>query len=101
MPTLLPQPCPSGPVVVSTPAVKPYSGCPGHLLPSCRNRLISSSVTAGPPRLFSPPRGGVAVNRVEAQPLDSTTRTRTGPIRPPGSYTRKPFHNLSDRRDLP
>ena len=34
-----------GPVVVSTPDVQRYSGCPGHLLLSCRKFLMSSSVT--------------------------------------------------------
>ena len=45
MPTLVANPCPSGPVVVSTPDVQRYSGWPAHLLSSCRNRLMSSSVT--------------------------------------------------------
>ncbi len=30
MPTLFAAPCPSGPVVVSTPEVQPYSGWPGR-----------------------------------------------------------------------
>ena len=45
MPTLVATPWPSGPVVVSTPEVQRYSGWPGHLLSSWRNRLMSSSVT--------------------------------------------------------
>ena len=32
IPTLVATPCPNGPVVVSTPDVRRYSGCPGHLL---------------------------------------------------------------------
>ena len=34
MPTLVATPWPNGPVVVSTPVVQRYSGCPGHLLSS-------------------------------------------------------------------
>ena len=49
MPTLLPMPCPSGPVVVSTPLVWPCSGCPGQRLSSWRKRRMSSSGTAGSP----------------------------------------------------
>ena len=49
MPTLVANPGPEGPVVVSTPDVQRYSGCPGHLLSSWRNVLMSSSVTAGVP----------------------------------------------------
>ncbi len=43
MPTAFAKPWPSGPVVVSTPAVWPYSGWPGVLLWSWRN-LFSSSI---------------------------------------------------------
>ena len=49
MPTLLAMPWPSGPVVVSTPEVRWYSGWPGHLLPSWRKCFRSSSATAGVP----------------------------------------------------
>ena len=49
MPTLLASPWPSGPVVVSTPDVQRYSGCPGHRLSSWRKLLMSSSVTLGWP----------------------------------------------------
>ena len=59
MPTELPQPWPSGPVVVSTPEVKPNSGCPGVRLSIWRNFLMSSTVTAAslPPALvFTPAR---------------------------------------------
>src|SRR2546422_4325307 len=44
MPTAFPVPCPSGPVVASTPGVTPCSECPGVRLPHCRNCLMSSSV---------------------------------------------------------
>ena len=47
MPTLLPQPWPSGPVVVSTPAVCLISGWPGVRLPHWRKLRISSSGSDG------------------------------------------------------
>src|SRR4051795_1208008 len=50
MPTALPMPWPSGPVVVSTPAVWPYSGCPGVLLRHVRRALRSPSSSPQPPR---------------------------------------------------
>ena len=43
MPTAVMIPWPSGPVVVSTPAVSPCSGCPGVRLSHWRKSLISSS----------------------------------------------------------
>ena len=49
MPTEVETPCPSGPVVVSTPEVQWYSGWPGHLLPCWRKFLMSSRVTDGLP----------------------------------------------------
>ena len=45
-PTELPKPCPSGPVVISTPGVSPRSGWPGVSEPSRRKRLSSSSESA-------------------------------------------------------
>ncbi len=42
MPTAVPRPCPSGPVVVSTPGAQSASGWPGVMLPNWRNFLISS-----------------------------------------------------------
>ena len=42
MPTAVARPWPSGPVVVSTPGVWPYSGWPGVFEPSWRKCLISS-----------------------------------------------------------
>ncbi len=50
IPTALPMPWPRGPVVVSTPAVWPYSGWPGVLLPQVRSDLRSSSSSPQPPR---------------------------------------------------
>src|SRR5262249_41390453 len=49
IPTEVATPCPSGPVVVSTPEVHRYSGWPGHLESSWRNRSRSSSSTVGLP----------------------------------------------------
>ena len=45
MPTAFAKPWPSGPVVASTPGVRPYSGWPGVFEPYCRNDSRSSSVT--------------------------------------------------------
>ena len=42
IPTALPMPCPRGPVVVSTPSVSPYSGCPGVFEPFALNFFKSS-----------------------------------------------------------
>ncbi len=42
MPTALPRPWPSGPVVASTPEVRPYSGWPGVIEPHWRKALSSS-----------------------------------------------------------
>ena len=49
MPTVIATPCPSGPVVASTPEVHRYSGWPGQRLPSCRKFFRSSSDTAKSP----------------------------------------------------
>ena len=50
MPTALATPWPSGPVVVSTPAVWPYSGWPGVFEPQVRNAFRSSSSRPKPAR---------------------------------------------------
>jgi len=50
MPTALAMPCPSGPVVTSTPAVCPYSGWPGVRLPQVRSARMSSRVSPYPDR---------------------------------------------------
>ena len=49
MPTALAKPCPSGPVVTSTPGVWPRSGWPGALLPHWRKLLdvVQRQVVAG------------------------------------------------------
>ena len=46
MPTPLTRPWPSGPVVASTPGVRPYSGWPGVIEPHWRKLLRSSRETA-------------------------------------------------------
>ncbi len=48
IPTAIAIPCPSGPVVASTPSVSPYSGCPGVFDSHCRNPFKSSIVTSYP-----------------------------------------------------
>ena len=47
MPTAFPTPCPRGPVVASTPGVRPFSGCPGVLEPNCL-KFLSSSISSQP-----------------------------------------------------
>src|SRR5713101_7567780 len=83
IPTLLPAPWPSGPVVVSTPVVKCDSGCPGVLLSICRKRLISSigtesSLVTSPLALTArtPARCSVAYSSNEAWPAARPTRSR-------------------------
>ena len=80
MPTLLPQPWPSGPVVASTPVVRPYSGWPGVTLSIWRKFLMSSRLIAGVSVMLLPSaplhagkmhqrvkqHGGVAVGQHEA-----------------------------------
>ena len=92
MPTLVATPCPSGPVVVSTPETQWYSGCPGALLSSWRKRRMSSSVTDGcPSRSYSAFTALVRVrcrtdqSSIEAWPLESTKRSRLGQIGSCGS----------------
>ena len=50
IPTALAMPWPSGPVVISTPSVWPYSGCPGVFESQVRSDLMSSSSSPNPPR---------------------------------------------------
>ena len=50
IPTAEARPWPSGPVVISTPRVCRYSGCPGVLEPQVRNDSISESSSPNPPR---------------------------------------------------
>src|SRR5206468_12248676 len=84
-PTLLPTPWPNGPVVISTPEVWRYSGCPGVLLSSWRKLLRSSSVTAGRSRplysestVFTPVRYNIEYNSIEAWPFERMNRSRFG-----------------------
>ena len=51
IPTLVAIPWPSGPVVVSTPEVRWYSGWPGQWESSWRKALTSSRLTEGVPRV--------------------------------------------------
>src|SRR5215470_6140155 len=87
IPTLVATPCPNGPVVVSTPEVHRYSGCPGHLLSSCRKCLMSSSVTDKCPRVsylgltaFTPVKCNMEYKSMEACPAERTKRSRLGQI---------------------
>src|SRR5580698_6885587 len=99
MPTVFPIPCPKGPVVVSTPAVNRYSGCPGVLLSIWRNLLMSSNVTANSPvDSYSgvTPRNSdkynIAYNNMEACPFESTKRSRLGQVGFAGSVRRNCCH---------
>jgi len=70
MPTAEARPCPSGPVVISTPFVWPYSGCPGVREPQVRSDFRSSSSRPYPARyswLYSV---------IEECPIESTNRSR-------------------------
>ena len=73
MPTLVATPWPSGPVVVSTPEVQPYSGWPGQRLPAWRNVLMSSSVTASRPSFFIG-----RVDRLDAGQMDQAVQQHRG-----------------------
>ena len=70
MPTALPTPWPSGPVVVSTPAVCPCSGWPGVSEPQVPQRLevVELQAVAGQVELDVEGQAGV--------PADSTNRSR-------------------------
>ncbi len=101
MPTLFAAPCPSGPVVVSTPVVKCDSGCPGVLLSSCRKRLISSIETAGLSRIlsfssasFTPTRCRMEYNSIDAWPAERTKRSRFGHSGFAGSYFKMRCHRV-------
>ena len=101
MPTLVAMPCPSGPVVVSTPDTRWYSGWPGALLPIWRKWRMSSSVTEGvPSRSYSAFTDWVRVrnrtdhSNIEAWPFDSTKRSRPGQIGSLGSKFMTLFHRV-------
>ena len=72
IPTALAKPWPSGPVVTSTPAVWPRSGCPGVRLPHWRKAFRSSSVRS------VPVRNSIEYRRIDAWPAESTKRSRSG-----------------------
>ena len=84
MPTLLPQPWPSGPVVVSMPVVKPYSGWPGVTLSIWRKFSMSFSDTAAsfvtlPSfRRLTLDRWISEYSSSDAWPAESTKRSRFG-----------------------
>src|SRR4051812_46935437 len=95
MPTEVATPCPSGPVVVSTPEVQRYSGWPGVLLSSWRNFLTSSRVTDGAPSTsyplltdLTPVRCRSEYSSIDAWPIDRTNRSRFGQIGSCGSNRR-------------
>ena len=67
----MPKPCPSGPVVTSTPGVSPYSGCPGVFDPHCRNCSSCSIGRSYPDRCSAP------YSSADAWPFDSTNRSRS------------------------
>ncbi len=71
MPTAFARPCPSGPVVVSTPGVRPVSGWPGVLLCSWRKFFSSDIGKAYPVRCSS------AYRSMDAWPFDNTKRSRS------------------------
>ena len=75
MPTALPTPWPSGPVVVSTPAVWPCSGWPGVLLPQVRSALRSSSSRPKPAEVELDVEGEAGVPGGEHEPVAA------GPVR--------------------
>ena len=73
MPTAVDIPWPSGPVVVSTPSVWPYSGWPGVFEPSCLKFLISSMVISEKPTKWL-----TAYKSIEPCPADNITLSLSG-----------------------
>ncbi len=86
-PTAFMIPCPSGPVVHSTPGVRAYSGCPGVLLSHCRKCCKSSSETS------YPVKNSIAYCSIDACPFDSTKRSRLNHSGFPGLYRRNRVHS--------
>jgi hypothetical protein len=86
MPTALAWPCPSGPVVDSTPAVRWNSGWPGVFEPHCRNACSSAIGRSKPARCKS------EYSSIEPWPADSTKRSRSGQLGAAGSTTRWRCH---------
>src|SRR5262252_1851789 len=108
IPTLVATPCPRGPVVVSTPEVHRYSGCPAQRLPNCRNDLRSSSATDGLPRIsysgstaLTLARCKMVYKRVDACPAESTKRSRFIQIGSSGSNRRSLCHRQYTVGDMP
>src|SRR5499425_155030 len=108
IPTLVATPCPSGPVVVSTPEVHRYSGCPAQRLPNCRKDLMSSRVTEGLPRIsysgstaLTLARCKMVYRSVEACPAESTKRSRFIQIGSSGSNRRSLCHKQYTVGDIP
>src|SRR5215471_5256826 len=92
IPTLVATPWPNGPVVASTPDTQWYSGWPGALLSSWRNRMMSSRVTEGVPSVSYLAltacvrvRWSADQSNIEAWPFESTKRSRLGQIGSLGS----------------
>ena len=97
MPTLVAAPCPSGPVVVSTPAVRPYSGWPEQRLAAWRKVCKSAIVTANsllPAAWRTPQRYSSAYSSAEAWPTESTKWSRSGQAGSAGSERRKRCHSV-------
>src|SRR6516165_6778225 len=108
MPTLVATPCPRGPVVVSTPEVQRYSGCPAQRLPDCRKVLRSSSVTEGRPRIsysgstaFTLARCRTVYSIVEACPAERTKRSRFIQMGSAGSNLSSLCHRQYTVGDMP
>ena len=68
IPTAIANPCPSGPVVASTPSVSPYSGCPGVRECHCRKLFRSSmrDLVSGKKKRAIQQRRGVPVRKHKA-----------------------------------
>ena len=87
IPTALAKPWPSGPVVASTPGVRPYSGWPGVLRAPLAERLevVERDVVAGQVEQRVQEHRGVAG-------ADSTKRSRSGQSGWVGAWRRKRVH---------
>src|SRR5262249_3728662 len=105
IPTLVATPCPSGPVVASTPDTQWYSGCPGALLFNWRKWRMSSSVTHRLPRRSysaftarAPVRYKTDHSPTEAWPVCRTKRRPMGPSRVLGIEAQDPVPDRVDQR---
>src|SRR5699024_4125219 len=81
-------PCPSGPVVTSTPDVTPYSGCPGVWLPHCRKPLRSSIDTSKPDKCNN------IYCKIEPWPAAKTNRSRLAQFGSAGFIFITFFHSV-------